>query len=329
MAFGIDVGGTTIKYGVVSDAGQILHKGSVPTPATEGPDAVVRAIAQAAHDLGTRHQALGTPPPGTRHQALGTPPPGTRHQALGTSIGIAFPSVVHRGITYNCPNIPGFHEFDLQGALERALPGSRVVIENDANAAAIAEARLGAGRDHPDFLYVTLGTGVGGGVVNGDAGEIGHIIVSSEQRVASSEQRVASSELPSYRQGVLEEIVGAAAIVRRYNQALGTRHQAPGTVADINTSAINGEPLAQQILEETGYWLGIGLCSALTTLGLRVVVVGGGVSMSDIILEGALDTIRERAIPSIAENIVLKRAHFLNDTGIVGAALLGARGHGG
>ncbi len=307
MNFGIDVGGTTIKYGVVSDTGQILHKGSVPTPASDGPDAVMRAIAQAAHNLGTRHQVPGT------------------------SIGIAFPSVVHNGITYNCPNIPGFHAFDLKGALEHAMPGTRFVIENDANAAALAEARLGAGTEHPDFLYVTLGTGVGGGVIldgqiyrgpHGDAGEIGHIIVSSEQRVASSEQ-------PSYRQGVLEELVGAPAILRRYHEPRVpsseqrvASSEPPHTVSEINTRAINGEPLAQQILEETGYWLGIGLCSALTTLGLRVVVVGGGVSLSDIILDGALRTIRERAIPSIAENIDLKRAHFLNDTGIVGASML-------
>lgn len=297
MAIGIDVGGTTIKYGEVLESGEILRKGSVPTPATDGPDAVVKAIATCV---------------------------GSFAHAQDDAIGVAFPSVVHEGTTYNCPNIPGFHAFDLQGALADALPGMRVVIENDANAAALAEARLGAGEDHPDFLYVTLGTGVGGGVIldgqiyrgpHGDAGEIGHIIVSSEQRVESR-------ELPSYRVGVMEEIVGSPAIARRYNELRATSHEPTDSVGVINDRAMQGEPLAIQILEETGYWLGIGLCSALTTLGLRVVVVGGGVSMSDIILEGALATIQERAIPSIAENIVLKRAHFLNDTGIVGASML-------
>ena len=306
MSFGIDVGGTTIKYGEVSESGEILHKGSVPTPATEGPEAVVRAIVACV---------------------------GSFANAQDDAIGVAFPSVVHNGTTYNCPNIPGFHGFDLQGALADAMPGTHVVIENDANAAALAEAKLGAGKEYPDFLYVTLGTGVGGGVIlngqiyrgpHGDAGEIGHVIVqgcpvpSAECLVPGTD----STSTVSYRQGVLEEFVGAPAITRRYNEAPGTRHQAPGTVLDINERAMSGEPLAIKILEETGYWLGIGLCSALTTLGLRVVVVGGGVSMSDIILEGALATIRERAIPSIAENIVLKRAHFLNDTGIVGASML-------
>ena len=278
MPFGIDVGGTTVKYGEISASGEILRKGSLPTPATEGHDSVVSAIVQAANELRTTSNELPS------------------------ALGIAFPSVVHNGTTYQLSQHPRIsHGFDLHGALEHALPDTRFVIENDANAAALAEAHLGAGEDHPDFLYVTLGTGVGGGVIlnkqiyrgpHGDAGEIGHVIVNGS---------VTESTRPNYRQGVLEEIVGSPAIIRRYVDANGGAPEEPFGVSEIDKRATSGEPLARQVMDDTGYWLGVGLCSALTTIGLRVVIVGGGVSMSDIILEGALATIRERAIPSIAE----------------------------
>ena len=175
------------------------------------------------------------------------------------------------------------------------------MIENDANTAALAEARFGNGRDHQDFLYVTLGTGVGGGVIRnhqvergpfGDAGEVGHIYVDDR---------------------VMEAHVGAPAL----RAAAGGRD-----VHEINEAAQAGDPDSVKILTTAGEMLGRGLCSAMATLGLRVVLLGGGVSQSDILVDTARNTIRAKAIPSIAAAATVSRAKFVHNTGLIGACLL-------
>lgn len=274
---GIDVGGTAIKYGACNANGEIVTRYSVPTPVGQGAEAVIVAIASCALELINAADAKPE------------------------SIGVAFPGVIHDGRAFNCPNVPGFHNRHILPELESQI-GIRVVLENDANAAAMAEARFGSGRDHPDFLYVTLGTGVGGGVVRngliergpyGDAGEVGHIYVGDD---------------------VMESVVGAPALRKAVGGGLD--------VHDIDLMARSGEPLAIEILENAGKTLGRALCSALAVLGMRVIVLGGGISRSDIIIETARLTIKTHAIPSIAEHALVVRARFLENTGLVGACML-------
>lgn len=276
----IDIGGTFIKYGIVDATGSILARYHVPTVAHDGREAVVARVADIAKGLVA--------------------------QAPGRPIGIGVPGVVDPQTkrVQSPPNLPGWDSVPLADLIADAT-GVPVVVENDANAAAIAECRAGAGRAFRDFLYVTLGTGVGGGVIidgqlytgpHGDAGEIGHIHI--------------------HPGTVLERVIGRMGILERYQGGDGV------DVADIDARAIAGEEHAQQVLDETGRLLGIGLCSAMAVLGLRTVIIGGGISRSVRIIDHAERTIRERAIPTIAANAVIMRAQFVDDAGLVGAAML-------
>lgn len=285
MHYGIDIGGTFIKYGVVAADGTIIEKHQTLTLAHEGKDALVSRILSVAHTLVSFRPFALSP-----------------CQALGIGVpGVVDPLTKH---VQSPPNLPGWDDVPLQQIVSDAL-GIKVVVENDANAGAIAELRAGAGKRRSDFLYLTLGTGVGGGVVingrlytgpHGDAGEVGHIHL--------------------HPGTVLEKIIGRVGILERYG--------ADDTVdvGDIDQRAQAGEQRAIDVLTETGHLLGIGLCSAMAVLGLRTVIVGGGISRSTLILDAARTSIQQHAIPTIARNFQLLPAMFLNDAGLIGAALL-------
>lgn len=280
MLSGIDIGGTFIKFGLVETDGSIVEHGHTPTLAHEGREAVVARVIAIARDLASRNP--------------------------GHPIGIGVPGVVdpRTKTVQSPPNLPGWEQVPLQDLVADAI-GVPVVVENDANAGAIAELRAGAGRHLADFLYVTLGTGIGGGVViggklytgpHGDAGEVGHVHIE-----------------PGI---VLEKVIGRVGILKRYGGDQSV------DVAEIDQRAVSGEQHAIDVLTETGTLLGIGLCSALAVLGLRSVIVGGGISRSQLILDTARESIRRNAIPTIARSFSLEPAHFQNDAGLVGAAML-------
>ena len=290
MLLGIDVGGTFIKYGIVEVDGTILEQYQTPTHAEEGRDAMVGRIIRIAKDLSLR--------------------------APGRPIGIGVPGVVDPQTKHvqSPPNLPGWVRVPLQQMVAEAT-GFDVVVENDANAGAIAEARAGAGKELRDFLYVTLGTGVGGGIIfnkqlhtgpHGDAGEVGHIYMRSSM----------TDDQPSY---TLENLIGRVGILSRYGGGDDV------DVADIDTRAARGEEHAMNVLVESGTLLGIGLCGMMAVLGLRTAIIGGGISRSSIILDMARRTLAKRAIPTIAANGQILCAHFMNDAGLVGAGMLTAR----
>jgi glucokinase len=281
MLSGIDIGGTSIKYGFVEADGTIVEQHQVPTLAHEGREAVLARIVDIARTL-----ALDRP----------------SNRAIGIGVpGVVDPVTRH---VQSPPNLPGWDDVPLQQIVADAV-GVRVTVENDANAGAIAELRAGAGKGLTDFLYITLGTGVGGGVViggslytgpHGDAGEVGHLHIEPGT--------------------VLEKVIGRVGILKRYGAGDTI------DVSDIDQRAVAGEQQAIDVLTETGRLLGIGLCSALAVLGLRTVIVGGGISRSTIILDTARETVRTHAIPTIARTATIVPAHFLHDAGLVGAAML-------
>lgn len=283
MLLGIDVGGTFIKYGMVMPDGTIVEQHQTPTHAEQGRDALVARIIRIAKDLTERNP--------------------------GAPIGIGVPGVVDPTTKHvqSPPNLPGWDSVPLQSIVSESL-GVRVVVENDANAGAIAELRAGAGKSLTNFLYITLGTGVGGGIIidgalytgpHGDAGEVGHIYIPSESGPVA-----------------LEHVIGRMGILQRYGGGPEV------DVADIDIRASLGEERAVQVMSDTGELLGMGLCSMLAILGVRTVLVGGGISRSQLILETARATVRTRAIPTIARSAQIIPAHFLNDAGLVGAAML-------
>lgn len=281
----IDIGGTSIKYGVVTEHGNVLWEQSMPTKAAEGRDAVVSRCCDVVTAILERTPSV-------------------------VSIGVGVPGVVDPITKYvqAPPNLPGWDSVDLRGALRRvtSLP---IDVENDANAAALGEALMGAGVDHPNFLYATLGTGIGGGVVfdhalyrgpHGDAGEIGHIIMNAWD-----------PENPRpFRTGVLEEYAGISGIVAMAR----TEGEDVENVGRIRNDAV---------LKEAGRIIGLGLCSALAVLGLRVVIIGGGVAQAPFVLDTIRATIKHRAIPTIAASVEVLPAKYGSQAGLIGAAAVG------
>ena len=282
---GIDVGGTGIKYGVVDASGHTIWEESIPTLAEQGRPAVVERICDVVRTIEARSPDIAA-------IGLGVP-------------GIVDPDTKH---VQAPPNLPGWDDVDLLSSI-RQVTSKPVDLENDANAAALAEALMGAGVDEPNFLYATLGTGIGGGVIlngalyrgpHGDAGEIGHIIMDAWAREGARDPR-------AFRTAVLEDYVGNAGIVQMARLAGNDVH----SVAEITD---------ESILREAGRVIGIGMCTAMAVLGLRVLVVGGGVSQAPYIIDTIRQTVQRRAIPTIAANAKVLPARFGSHAGLVGAA---------
>lgn len=284
----IDVGGTGIKYGVVDANGVTVWEDSIPTLADEGRQAVVGRICDVVRRIEQRSADVAA-------IGLGVP-------------GIVDPDTKH---VQAPPNLPGWDDVDLLSSI-RGVTSKPIDIENDANAAALAEAHMGAGAEHPNFLYATLGTGIGGGIIlngqlyrgpHGDAGEIGHIIMDAWAAEGARDPR-------PFRTAVLEDHVGNAGIVQMARQAGHNVH----SVHEITDEAV---------LREAGRVIGIGMCTAMAVLGLRVLIIGGGVSQAPFIIESITATIKHRAIPTIAANAIVLPARFGAHAGLFGAAAVG------
>lgn len=307
MFLGVDIGGTNIKAAIVDDAGSIVHQLSQPTEAERGKDAMLQDIRSVIENA-------------------------LRDVPAIRAVGVGITGIVHptEGCVYYPPNLPGWEVVPLADFL-RSFSPVPVAIDNDANVAALAESELGAGRNFSHFLYVTLGTGVGGGIIinnrlftgeRGGAGEIGHIIIDINARRQEGQKAFQPGTLEEYigRKGILHIASGCA---ERYPDSL--LHSFPQVdVRQISAAAEQGDQAALECFETAGTYLGLGLVSILSVLDMRAVVVGGGISQSHpLLLETAQRTLRERSLPTIAREAQVIRAHFGNDAGVVGAAMLG------
>lgn len=306
MHAGIDIGGTSIKYGITTPNGEIVFQDAMPTDPAQGPDAMIECLKALIHSLIEKFPET-------------------------LSFGVGFPSVVNPsdGCVYYPPNLPGWGVVPLVELLQ-ASTNRPVAVDNDANVAALAEAVLGAGRDISHFLYVTLGTGVGGGIIlnhsifsgeRGGAGEIGHIIIKADDKAGNE---------ASFRTGTLEEHIGRMGLIRSarsiaaHYPASMLHNFSALDVEHISVCAEQGDQAAVECLTEAGRLLGLGLASILAVLDMRIVVVGGGISRSSsIFLETALQTLRHRALPTIASQAQIRKAYFSSNAGLVGAAMLG------
>ncbi|QBR94208.1 ROK family glucokinase [Nocardioides euryhalodurans] len=306
LSCGIDVGGTKIAGGVVDEDGTVLEKLRVESPATD-VDAMEDAIAGLVRELASRHDV--------------------------SAVGVGAAGYVDRdrAKVLIAPNL-AWRDIDLKGELEEQihLP---VVVENDANAAAWGEFRYGAGADVDDLLLVTVGTGVGGGLVLdgqvhrgafGVAAEIGHL-------------RVVPDGLPCGcgRRGCFEQYASGTALDRRARAAAASGDAAASALLEraggdaaaidgpmITEVARSGDPFALAQLAELGRWLGAGIASLVAVLDPAVIAVGGGVADADELL---LDPVRESFVEHlpgrehrpIAE---IRKATLGNTAGLVGAA---------
>ncbi|MCX8051522.1 MAG: ROK family protein [Chlorobi bacterium] len=311
VAIGFDVGGTTIKAGVVaSDVGgkiEIVASADVATDALSAPSEFVELVADQCRKFCIAYPEI-------------------------EAVGVGFPSCVawEAGTVSKPPNIRWWSQDDypLRDILCAQI-GLPVSLDNDANVAAFAELQVGVGRSLRSFLLVTLGTGVGGALVldrklyrgdRGGAGEIGHMIY----------EPTVPPQNPMWRTGILEAYIGRDAIVARARQILGRDPSSALSqlgdaldVAEIGAAARAGDRVAVETIIETAHIFGIGLASALALIGIEHVVVTGGIAgLPPLFYEETLATLRQRAIPTIAERVMLYRSPLGQTAGIIGAALL-------
>lgn len=305
LAVGVDVGGTKIKGLLVDvDDGRILDRRLVETPADD-EEAMIRAIVAVAREL--------------------TP---SRDDVRALGVGAA--GLVDRdGVMRYAPNV-AWRDFPLQDRV-RAAVGLPTLVENDANVAAWGEYRFGAGLGASDMLLVTVGTGIGGGIVtegklfrgaHGFAAEIGHIIVEPGgprcgcgnlgcwEQVASGRAigRLGREAAAEHPKSLMVEIAG------------GDPHKVTGV--EVTKAAKQGDPVAVRVLAEVGRRLGEGIAGLVNVLDPEVVVVGGGaIEAGELLLQPAREACVDAVeAPEHRPDVPIVAATLANDAGAVGAA---------
>ena len=288
LVIGVDLGGTKIAAGLVDGDGGVRERRERITP-TESQEALLEALEEAVAEL------LG---------------------ADVTAVGIGVPSIIDRttGRALGSVNIP-LGDVDLDDRL-RTRFGIPVAIENDANAAAFAEWRVGAGEGASSMVMLTLGTGVGGGVVYGGQlmrglAEFGHIVIEHDGRPCQG---------TCTGRGHLEAYVSGTAATAAARSAFGPAADAYRLVRLGN----EGDARAIAILREIGERLGSGIGTLVNVFDPELVVIGGGFAAAgDLILEPARAVVRREAIGPAKERVAVVRAKLGTAAGIVGAALVG------
>jgi glucokinase len=290
VTFGVDIGGTKV-LGVALDATDtIVAEALMPTPpagAGAATEAAGIEVAQAIADVVAQLEAALAGVAGVAGQP----------SVLRPAVGVGAPGMLDRlGRLRFSPNLPQAHGVDWRELLTGRLPGRRIVIENDANFAVLAEHRLGAARGYEHVVMVTLGTGIGGGVIahgkvqvgaHGFAGEIGHMVVDP-----------AGPPCPCGRRGCWERFAsgGGLGLLAREAALAGTL---PGVVAraggdpesvrgeDVTAAALAGDPGATRVIEQVGWWVGFGLANLACVLDPECFVLGGGLVGAGDLLLGA------------------------------------------
>lgn len=306
-AIGIDLGGTNIKSVLLEPTSlKVLGQGFRPTQAEDGVARVVENIAQAVEEQLSEARR-------------------GRTKVSGVSVGSA--GLVSRGVVRNSPNFPGWQgAVPLQRLLEKRLSKHRlpITVENDVNAFVLAEQRVGAAKGLTNVVGLTLGTGVGGGIVidgklyrgtTGGAGELGHMVIKLDGPLCKCGNR-----------GCLESLIGSQAIVNRYNDLRFRAHQRLSkdiTVAEIANNARRGDALAVQALAETGRLLGVGLANLANIFNPQAIVIGGGVAQAGrLILLPAIAEMKSRAMPYNIRRVKVMKAKLGPIAGAIGAALV-------
>jgi glucokinase len=331
FSIGVDLGGTNLRIAAVDDGGRLLEKITLGTKVALGKDQVINDMCSAILQLSDKY----------------------RNAASLQGIGIGVPGIIdmQTGMLRESPNLPGWADSPVRAQIEQRL-STRVILENDANAAGLGEKWLGAARDAEDMAILTLGTGVGGGLVlggriwhgmTGMAGEFGHITVEPE-----------GVPCPCGNRGCLERYASATAVVRMAREAIASG-AAPGlsraasadpefSAKAVYNLAIQGDQEAKKIFRRVGRALGIALSDLVNALNLPMYVVGGGVSSAwEAFSPAIFEELRQRSMvyaatapasitdghgasahvqPGGTTKTIITRALLGSDAGLYGAARL-------
>ena len=297
---GVDLGGSSAKIGIVDRAGAIIARARVAIDARAPFERIVGPIAEG---LGGLIAEAG----GRRPAGIGYCCPGFVDAASGTVVG-------------GSENIPGMAGRSAAAYLAERI-GAPAWADNDATCAAAAELAYGAGRPFGSFLLVTVGTGIGGGLVlggrvwrgaRGFAGEIGHVSLDPE-----------GPACPCGSRGCLEQYASGPAIVRAWKERAGSRAGEAGTPLDVARLAAAGEPEALAAFAGAGRALAQAVGGVINLLDIQACIVGGGVAdAGEVLLEPLRRELGAFAYPLLAEGFRVTAAKLGNDAGLLGAAAL-------
>lgn len=305
----VDIGGTKILAAVVSPEYEVLADSRVPTNAAGGPGEVIARIKSSINDV-LREACLDV--------------------SQVDSISLAAAGAVSGPVLTASPNLPGWRDIALADIVQAEF-GARTCLIHDCNAAALAEQRLGAGRGVADFIYVTVSTGIGGGIIiggklytgaSGGAGEVGHMTIDID-----------GPPCPCGNIGCLEMLASGKAVAREAVRRLKNGEKsslvdvANGNLESITAETVEaaaraGDILARDILARAAYYLGVGFVNLVNVLNPALIVVGGGMSrMGDTLLEPGRRLVRERAFAQSSSVVRIVNAELGDNAGVLGAAI--------
>jgi glucokinase len=332
FSIGVDLGGTNLRIAAVDEQGSLMEKVTLGTKTVLGRDQVLNDMCEAIRDVSGKY----------------------RNTANLLGVGIGVPGIIdmQTGMMRESPNLPGWADYPVRAEIEKRL-GAPVILENDANVAALGEKWLGAGRHVGDIAMLTLGTGVGGGIIlegkiwhgmTGMAGEFGHMTVEPDGQQCGCGNR-----------GCLEQYASATAVMRMAREAIANG-DAPGlakaassdvefSAKEIYNLAIQGDEEAKRIFRRVGRALGISLATMVNGLNLEMYVIGGGVSSAwEAFSPAIFEELRQRSMvyaatapadplamssgasgqvePGTGRKTIITRALLGSDAGLYGAARL-------
>ena len=304
-----DLGGTKFAFGVVAENGEVLGSDKIETLAKQGPEQAIQRVNLAAQSL---LQKLNIKPA----------------ELIGIGIASPGPLDVSKGCVDGSPNLPGWSGYSIEKGLSTffSLPAR---IDNDANAAALGEYKFGAGKNKKNMVYITVSTGLGGGVIvdgrlmrgaNGNAAELGHLTLN-----------INGPACPCGANGCFEMYASGTAIARRTREAIqaGASSQIlnlAGSLEEITTHYIlaalqKEDELAKKIWNETTEYLGRGLAVVINTFNPELIVVGGGVTAAgDLLFTPVREKALRYAFPRLAAVCSIVPAGLGSNVGVVGAA---------
>ncbi|NLE43634.1 MAG: ROK family protein [Chloroflexi bacterium] len=310
LVVGIDLGGTKISTALVTGTAQIVARDYRETRASDGQDAIIDRMMEASRLVMAQ---AGVAP--DRIAAVGVGSPG--------------PLDIEAGIVRGAPNLPGWHYVPLKQRIEESL-GIATFLENDANAAAVGEHRFGAGQGVDHMIYVTVSTGIGGGLilngsvyygVSGTAGEIGHTTILANGPRCGCGNR-----------GCVEALASGTAIAREARDAVArgvspVLHQMcegdPDriTARMVAEAAAQHDPEASRIMDTAMEYLGIGMANLVNLFNPQLIVIGGGVAnVGDVLFDPVRRGILRHALPAASQDIQVVGAKLGDDVGVLGAA---------
>lgn len=307
LALAIDLGGTSIRGALIQPDGTVLEHSYTDTPKSDNPHVIIGEVNRLAQGL-LEKEDIG----------------------LIAGIGASVPGPVdpRKGVIYRPPNLPGWTEVPLKRIWEQEF-GLPVWVGNDANFAALGEQRFGVGRGVDDLIYITVSTGLGGGIIvgghllegaTGMAGEVGHMTIMPDGPLCNCGNR-----------GCLEALASGLAIARMAQERL-SRDRSSASSCMINSleevtaetvakAASKGDSLALEIMKEAAGNLGIGVANLVQIFNPQLVIIGGGVSKAGKMLLGPVqEAVRERTMPSLREGLTIVTSALGDDASLMGAA---------